>query len=570
MVEDSMRKWVIALSLAFALAGCSQGDKGNSEDAVDETEGKAEETMVYQDVVRGDELPDVVEPGPEVVDVVDLNDAPDLATDALDAADTPLPPDVLDIAAEPDLSDAVDAVGPDLEESDGADEVEVFEQEVEEVVEPPFEYAWESDQPCGMAPYDWLMPEEVGHVVDYEEKLLYNMTPEMIKLLVDEAGYNLVFDLPYGSRVFIMRYTTQDRGVVREATAMVGLPDVHPEDVDGLLSLPVTSFLHGTAGFADKCAPSLGLEGAAAAILPAASGMIAVAPDFLGLCGYGEPCDDMFHPYLIGEPTALASLDAVRAALELLELLQEEIPVAADGRLMPWGVSQGGHAALFLHRYAQFYAPEYEIPCLVAVVPPANLIGQAAVALDGFGPASGMGLGFMLASYLWYEPAEGLDTLLNPDGPKNYPEYSLETFHATCSSGKLYKGAATLEDLYTGDFLTTVATEGFASYLPWGCFGLENSVPSASVPAPEPVTDILWVMGENDEIVNTPVARGTLQTLCGQGYRLQHLECAGKKHTPAALDSFSLQLEWALECLDGTGIAEENLCVLQEPVECKL
>ena len=115
-----------------------------------------------------------------------------------------------------------------------------------------------------------------------------------------------------------------------------------------------------------------------------------------------------------------------------------------------------------------------------------------------------------------------------------------------------------------------MATEGFASYLPWGCFGLENSVPSASVPAPEPVTDILWVMGENDEIVNTPVARGTLQTLCGQGYRLQHLECAGKKHTPAALDSFSLQLEWALECLDGTGIAEENLCVLQEPVECKL
>lgn len=549
------------LVLVILLTACSQGNGNSVADATNEE---------VPDIVVEDQQREVSDTARSLTDLAGTDENTADVQPEVSIPDLPAPAEVSDTTFPPDLTDVPDVAEPLPEVADLAEESETTAEVLAEVVDLPFEYAWQPQEPCGMTAYEWLLPDQVGHVVSFEEKPLYNLTPELIKLLVQEAGYNLVFDLPYGCRVFSMRYTTQDRGVVREATAMVGFPDVGPEDVDGLLVLPVASFLHGTAGFADQCAPSMDIEGAAAAVLPAASGFIAVAPDFLGLCGYGGPCDDMFHPYLIGEPTALASLDAVRAALELLDVLQEDIPVASDGRLMPWGISQGGHAALFVHRYAQTYAPEFDMPCVIAVVPPANLVGQAAVALAGFGSAAGMGLGFMLASYLWYEPDEGLDTLLNAEGPKNYPEYSLETFQTTCSSGKLYSGAVALEDLYAAPFLETMATEGFASYLPWGCFGLENSLPTATPPIPETATDILWVMGENDEIVNTPVARETYETLCDQGYRLQHIECAGKKHTPAALDSFSLQLEWALSCMDGNAIAQENLCVLNDPQECKL
>jgi sulfoquinovosidase len=433
-----------------------------------------------------------------------------------------------------------------------------------------FEYQWQPQETCGMSDYEWLVPGATGQVVSYEEKVLYHLTPDLIKDLISEAGYNLNISLPYGSRVYFMRYTTQDRGEIREATAMVGFPDLTPADSAGLLPLPIALFIHPTVGFADKCAPSLGIEGAAEAVLPAASGFIAVAPDLLGLCGDGSSCGNDFHPYLLGEPTAIASLDAVRAAQQLMQQIQSEIPVTTNGQLLPWGASQGGHAALFVHRYAPYYAPEFSIPCLVAVVPPADLVAQSEVVLQQYSSASGMGLGFLLASWLWYEPAEGLDTLLNAAGPKDYTTWSLEHFLTSCSSGKLVSGANSLEDLYSSTFLTAVSEGGFDSYSPWSCFGRENSLPTTSVPLGSKGTDILWVMGENDELVNSSVAHQSLSAMCDQGYRIRHLECAGKNHSAAALESINMQLEWALSCLAGTGPADENLCLITAPQECAL
>ena len=48
-------------------------------------------------------------------------------------------------------------------------------------------------------------------------------------------------------------------------------------------------------------------------------GYITIAPDYIGMLGFGEPSPEgSIHPYLIAAPTALASLDAVRAALAYL------------------------------------------------------------------------------------------------------------------------------------------------------------------------------------------------------------------------------------------------------------
>ena len=205
--------------------------------------------------------------------------------------------------------------------------------------------------PCGMSDYQWMPPEDMGQLVEYSEKLLYHLPPEFLVQMVHEAGYPLELPFIYGTRVYEVRYTTQDRGQLVEATAMVGIPELTESDTE-FGEFPTALFLHGTTGFADKCAPSTGLEGAAAALLPAAMGFIGVAPDYIGMCGFGTPCPQQFHPYLIGEATAIASLDAVRAAHRLMADNLDSLGAVPDSRLVPWGGSQGGHAALFVDRLA--------------------------------------------------------------------------------------------------------------------------------------------------------------------------------------------------------------------------
>ena len=90
---------------------------------------------------------------------------------------------------------------------------------------------------------------------------------------------------------------------------------------------------------------------------------------------------------------------------------------------------------------------------------------------------------------------------------------------------------------------------------------LERSAPDA---------EVFFILGEEDKIVASEVERQTFETLCGQGYKMEFMECAGKGHTDAALYSFSLQLDWALNCLDGEGIPPEDLCALKDPGECAL
>lgn len=421
-----------------------------------------------------------------------------------------------------------------------------------------------------MKPYDWLPADAVGDIVSYEEQLLYHLPPVLIEELIAEYGYALDLPLTYTPRVFKMRYTTQDRGQLREATAMVGFPDLAAPDAPPTEALPAALFLHGTTGYADKCAPSLGLEGAAAAVLPASSGFIAVAPDFLGMCGFGDPCADQFHPYLVGEPTALASLDAVRAALKLRDMLvnNNDLP-AFDGRLAAWGASQGGHAALFVDRYAPYYAPEFDMPCVVAVVPPANLAGEAGQALTGLTSAASMGIAFLTAAHLWYEPDASLATLFNPDGPMDYSVYIPTTFFSTCNAKTLFKGASTLEDVFVAPALEAMAGGDLGALVPWGCFALENSLPSTSLPYLSK-SRLLFLIGENDDLVDRDVERESFLQLCGQGYVAEFAECSGLGHTDTALKSINIQLEWLFECLEDPDGVPSSACQLKDPQTCSI
>jgi hypothetical protein len=346
----------------------------------------------------------------------------------------------------------------------------------------------------------------------------------------------------------------------------VGIPDLPDGEV---AALPTVLTMHPTMGYDDACAPSSRMEGAVLALLPATMGWIAVAPDGLGMCGVAGACPDTFHTYLLGEPTAIAAWDAVRAAHEKLIDVSDDTGVLPDGRVAPIGPSQGGHAALFVERYAAHYAPEYEVSCVVAAVPPGDLAGQATAALSRLSGATRMGLAFLAAAYLWYQPDVPASTLLNENGPRDYATYVMETYPDTCSEGALTSGASTLEDLFAPEFLAGFASGGWSAVEPWGCMAHENSLPWASVPYAGDA-EILIVLGESDRIVSSVIEHETIETLCGMGYRIQHVECAGQSHEQAVLVSVTRQLGWVEECLAGARIPDDDVCVVHEPEACSL
>jgi hypothetical protein len=523
-----------------------------------------------EDAGTSDSVPDEIvadsaEDAPAAMDSV-----PEIVPDVLDPEDVPLEDLVPDVGGEieppPEVFDLLDVdedlladvpwdlpadVPPDAPPGDVSEEI--------------FEYAWQPDGPCGTPSYDWLPPSEVGEVLSWEHQLLYSLPPELIQMLLAEQGYPDLIQVTYGTRVYKIRYVTQDHGVAREATAMVAVPDVPAEELPYIATTIL--FLHPTMGFANKCAPSSSVEGAAAALLPAALGFIGVAPDYLGMCGAEEPCEDVPHPYLIGEPTAVASWDSVRAAHALLELIDDVPAVIPDGQVVPWGFSQGGHAALFTDRYGPVYAPEFEVPCTLAVVPPGDLAGQAFLALDALDGAAKLGTGFMVAAAIWYAPAVGAASLFNANGPKDYATWLLEVFPTTCSSGKLVEGAQYIDDLYNPDFLLAVLAGGLEAVDPWGCIALENSITSAPPPYLG-TSKLLYLIAQNDELVDNDVERAAAQQLCDAGVPIDFMECAGGSHVGTAESTIGYQVTWLYECLAGVGPADDEICVIDDPVDC--
>ncbi len=151
--------------------------------------------------------------------------------------------------------------------------------------------------------------------------------------------------------------------------------DGTPIAVSGMVAAPgglapesgrdVVSWAHGLTGLADRCAPSKGFRffghdfySIAPEIL--AAGFVGVATDYEGL---GTPG---MHPYLVGASEGRGVLDIVRAAQQIEQ-------AGAGSRVVVWGLSQGGHAALFAGEIARSWAPDLEVRGVVAVAPGSEL-----------------------------------------------------------------------------------------------------------------------------------------------------------------------------------------------------
>ncbi len=177
----------------------------------------------------------------------------------------------------------------------------------------------------------------------------------------------------------------------------------------------VVTWAHGGGGLADACAPSKQPDIASGASGPRINyphalipmlqtfldaGYVVAATDYEGL---GTPG---LHPSLVGESEGRGVLDAVRATRGLKA-------TAASSRTLVFGVSQGGHSALFAGELAASYAPELRVLGVIAVAP-ATAIEQT---LRQFGSASALNELFVTlvagfhAAYPQFDPA----ALLTPE-----------------------------------------------------------------------------------------------------------------------------------------------------------
>src|SRR5262245_18760123 len=223
----------------------------------------------------------------------------------------------------------------------------------------------------------------------------WDAPPKAGELLRNEPIKDVI--LPTGVRGWRILYATSvDDSTPAMAVATVFAPIDPPAG-----PLPVIAWEHGTTGLLQKCMPSLlslpskGIPDRDRIVM---AGWVVVATDY-SFAEKGGP-----HPYLIGEGEARAALDSIRAARQISEL-------ALDKRVVVWGHSQGGHAALWTGIVGPRYAPDLEIRGVVAIAPSANIKNILAmnVKMDKlFGP-------YLALSYSRFYPDITFEQAVRPE-----------------------------------------------------------------------------------------------------------------------------------------------------------
>ncbi|HEY0136786.1 MAG TPA: lipase family protein, partial [Nannocystis sp.] len=213
---------------------------------------------------------------------------------------------------------------------------------------------------CGLPEYPLVATADMGQVLDHA--FVIEFEPATIDALLEGQGFGALTPVKYGARVYKIRYVTQDRGEAVEATGFVSLPVGATVE-----ERPVVLWAHGTTGFTDKCAPTAAADGYVVPALLAALGYVSVAPDYLGMNGWGA-ASGFIHPYIVPEPTAIATLDSLRALARFGVDTGEEMSATPGKDIILFGASEGGFATLWADRYAPFYAPEFKILANVASV----------------------------------------------------------------------------------------------------------------------------------------------------------------------------------------------------------
>lgn len=412
---------------------------------------------------------------------------------------------------------------------------------------------------CGQPAFTWRAPDLMGDPLEIGTPLTFRAAD--LATLAQAQGLASPRPITYDVQISQLAYVTQDRGEQVAASTVAAWPTNWDQETPP----DILMVLHGTAGFNDACSPSSLLETRALAGLFASFGYVVVAPDYLGLKGIGAPTG-FPHPYLIAQPTAIASLDAVRAVGKLPAAQRSDTCVSP--RLLIVGGSQGGHAALWVDRLAPYYAPELQLLGTVATVPPADLIAQSKRALTEVVKSTGNTIAMLSATGDWYGAQDRYSEVFVSPYDADVPA----ALASSCdpSDEVDFDAIQSLSDVFQQPLLDAAANDTLPDLAPWGCALAENGLTSTSIPRINddlPSYNILYILGESDSLVNTPIERASYQTLCEAGMPLTYLECAGAEHTRATT--------WALpEIFDFIEARQQGLlppaptCTPSAPVRC--
>ena len=302
--------------------------------------------------------------------------------------------------------------------------------------------------------------------------------------------------LPVGMRGWRILYaTTVDDSTPATAVATVFAPIALPAGLS-----PVIVWEHPTTGLLQKCMPSL--VSAPAADIPARdrivmAGWVVVATDY-SFAEKGGP-----HPYLIGEGEARAALDSVRAARQMSEL-------TLDKRMVVWGFSQGGHAALWTGIVGPRYVPELEILGVAAIAPATNIKNSLAMNVEvdkRFGP-------YIALAYSRFYPDLKFEQEIRPealDAARQIVDLC-ESFPE--DSERIEK----LVETFDGPALATSSNKALQARL-------EQNTPNGPIKS-----SVVIAQGLSDTVVSPAATDAYVEVHCSAGQRLEYWTFAGRDH----------------------------------------
>ncbi len=314
-----------------------------------------------------------------------------------------------------------------------------------------------------------------------------------------------------------------------------------PIEVSGLVMVPsgdpppggwpVVSWAHGTTGLADECAPSRDPGSTlAVAEVVLAQGYMVVATDYEGL---GTPGP---HPYLVGESEGRGVLDIARLARDPM--------FGGSDRVLIWGASQGGQAALFAGQIAGRYAPDLDVVGVVASAPASGMAGAGRLAgtpLQGF---LAMGLAGIAAA----RPELDLTPYVT--------EEALSRFDAL-EQGCTAEVFAAFADLDADSMIHREAWS-FPMTPDDGPLGLalwENDPGREPVAAP-----VLIVQGDADLIVRPDSTAVVRDRLCSLGTQVDYRLYEGAGHVDVNTVSVLEVLDWITARFEGVAPPAELSC----------
>jgi len=303
--------------------------------------------------------------------------------------------------------------------------------------------------------------------------------------------------LPPGVRGWRVLYaTTIDDSTPATAVATVFAPADPPAG-----PRPVIAWQHGTTGLLQKCMPSLlsiSSKGVPERDRIVMAGWVVVATDY-SFAEQGGP-----HPYLVGEGEARAALDSIRAARQMPEL-------TLGKRVVVWGYSQGGHAALWTGIVAPRYAPDLEVLGVAAIAPPTNIMKALTMNIEAdkrFGS-------YIAAAYSRFYPDITFEQAVRPEAIDAARQIIDLCVSVPPEDLKRIEALATT---FEGPALAINSNKALQARL-------EQNTPDAPMEAP-----VVIAQGLSDDIVPALVTNAYVEHRCAAGQRLEYWAFTGRDH----------------------------------------